>query len=39
MDPIKDMEIINDKLVENIEKSNNLKSSLNKIKNFSNVFY
>jgi hypothetical protein len=37
MDPIKDMEIQNDKLVECLEKANNLKSTLKKMKNYSNV--
>lgn len=37
MDPIKDMEIQNDKLVDSIEKVNKLKMTLKKMKNYTNV--
>ncbi len=38
MDPVKDMEITNEKLEDYMEKVKNLKSSLKKMKNFTNVF-
>ena len=37
MDPIKDMEIQNDKLVDSLEKMNNLNLTLKQMNNFNNV--